>query len=302
MKKILFFLLLVSAATICKGQSNPFPSTDSLERFINRYIRNSPVEAFQNLRMNTTLIGLLRFIQGSEIGSGVDTMYLVGGCILRLTTGGGDTINVSLCNKLDSVTIETATNPNPDTLFEWKNGTRSLVGLIPKGGGASGQITTVVRKPLIVYKGDSALNIPDSIDVLIGRGLALDDDSVLVADTTVMATLDTAFAILTRALLVIDTIEYVHDGSSSATYQNDKLIGAKLLQIWLENYQVSFITRSGTCYMDDFDIGTGEITLANGFFSDDDWVKIIYRHYAIFLVDGDGDLVTDENGNYIILN
>lgn len=141
MKKFLIIIFLAAGVSICKAQTNPFPSTDSLERFINRYVRNSAVEAFQNLRLNTVLIGMLRYIQNSEIGSGVDTMYL-SGCTLTLTTGGGDTLDISLCGKLDSVTIETATSPNPDTLFEWRGSTRTQVGFIPKVTASNGLTKT----------------------------------------------------------------------------------------------------------------------------------------------------------------
>jgi hypothetical protein len=88
--------------------------------------------------MNTTLIGMIRFIENSDIGGGVDTMYLVGGCTVRLVTGGGEIFNVSLCGKLDSVTMETAVAPSPDTLYEWRGSTRTLIGYVPKGGGGSG--------------------------------------------------------------------------------------------------------------------------------------------------------------------
>src|SRR5687767_11801871 len=109
MKKLLFILGLVISLG-ASAQTNPFPTTDSLEKFINRWIRNSPVEAFQNLRMNTALIGMLRFIQNGGIGG----------------------------NKLDSVTIKTATDPDPDTLYQWRGATRSLVGYLQKTGSGGG--------------------------------------------------------------------------------------------------------------------------------------------------------------------
>lgn len=54
--------------------------------------------------------------------------------------------------KLDSVTISTATDPDPDSLFEWRGSTRSFVGLIPKGGGGSTD-TTIVEAPIYVRTG-----------------------------------------------------------------------------------------------------------------------------------------------------
>lgn len=198
MKKIVFIMGFIGLSLIAKAQPNPFPNLDSLERFINRYVRNSAVEGFQNLRMNTALIGMLRFIQSGEIGSGVDTMYLVGGCTLRLTTGGGDTINVSLCGKLDSVTIETATDPDPDTLYEWRGATRSLVGLIPKGGSSSPQLTTIVRKPLDVLAGDSAMGIPDTL-------IAHYDSTTITIRTTGVN--DSAFTVNTANISTVQRLQ-----------------------------------------------------------------------------------------------
>jgi hypothetical protein len=86
----------IGLSLIAKAQTNPFPTTDSLERFINRWIRNSPVEAFQNLRLNTSLIGMLRFIQNSEIGAGLDTAYKFNDSTIRLITFAPDTFDVTL--------------------------------------------------------------------------------------------------------------------------------------------------------------------------------------------------------------
>jgi hypothetical protein len=94
MRKLLLLLFLVGIGLVSKAQSNPFPSLDSLEKYINKYIRNSPVEAFQNLRLNTALIGIRRFLAESSIGSGVDTMYTTNDSTLRLITFEPDTFNV----------------------------------------------------------------------------------------------------------------------------------------------------------------------------------------------------------------
>jgi hypothetical protein len=94
MRRLLLILFLVGIGLVSKAQGNPFPSLDSLERYINRYIRNSPVEAFQNLRLNTVLIGIRRFLAESSIGSGVDTMYATNDSTLRLITFEPDTFDV----------------------------------------------------------------------------------------------------------------------------------------------------------------------------------------------------------------
>lgn len=75
MKKLIFILILSMAATQASSQTlNPFPTTDSLRKFINKWIRNSAVDAFTNLRLNTALIGMSRFVDSAD-SRGVDTIY-----------------------------------------------------------------------------------------------------------------------------------------------------------------------------------------------------------------------------------
>lgn len=77
--------------------TNPFPTTDSLRKFINKWIRNSAVDAFTNLRLNTALIGVTRFIDSTvNSSSGVDTFYAVSSNTARLVTTDGRTMDVTL--------------------------------------------------------------------------------------------------------------------------------------------------------------------------------------------------------------
>jgi hypothetical protein len=262
MRKILLLLAFIGVGLFAKAQTNPFPTTDSLERFINRWIRNSPVEAFQNLRLNTSLIGMLRFIQNSGIGSGIDTAYSLNDSTFRLITFVPDTFDI---------VIRGAT------------------------GGGSGD-TTYTEKPVYVKTGTN-----DTLTLDYEYGLTIDADSSLMVDTSVIASIDTVFTILTRGIVVVDTIQFIHTGAGVTTYQNDKLIGSKLLQLSIESYLVGFLTRSNSVWMT-FDPETGTITFTNGGLEDDDLVMILYRTGAIFVVDENGDLIVDENGNYIIEN
>lgn len=77
MKKIIIGLVLMCAVSQIRAQNNPFPNVDSLVRFINKYIRNSAVDAFTNLRLNTALQGTARFADSALNFStrGVDTIY-----------------------------------------------------------------------------------------------------------------------------------------------------------------------------------------------------------------------------------
>lgn len=70
-----------------------FPTTDSLKAFINRWIRNSAVEAFQNLRLNTALIGTANFID-SSYGGQVRSFSALNDSTARLITIGNDTFDV----------------------------------------------------------------------------------------------------------------------------------------------------------------------------------------------------------------
>lgn len=88
MKKLLFLIMLMMGTATVKAQ---FPTTDSLERFINRYIRNSAVEAFQNLRLNTALIGMTKFID-SAYGGQIVSMDAPNDSTVRIITLGGDTL------------------------------------------------------------------------------------------------------------------------------------------------------------------------------------------------------------------
>lgn len=73
MKKIFFFILLfVSFQSFAQ---NRFPSVDSLRNYILRYIKNSAVESFTNLRMQNVVYGLTELT-----GSGsVDSIWRVAG-------------------------------------------------------------------------------------------------------------------------------------------------------------------------------------------------------------------------------
>jgi hypothetical protein len=76
MKKIIFFIL-VFVAVQSFGQ-NRFPSIDSAKNYSLRYIRNSTVESFTNLRMQNVVYGTLQLLD-SLAGAGViDTIFKSG--------------------------------------------------------------------------------------------------------------------------------------------------------------------------------------------------------------------------------
>lgn len=135
MRKILFILGIVMCSLSVSAQTtNPFPTTDSLRKFINKWIRNSAVDAFTNLRLNTALIGMSRFIDSADGGAAAgklnlsDTAAMLAGYLLK-----GDTASMlagytKVSRFLDSlVAIRTAINSiNPSTQTQYSvtgNGT-----------------------------------------------------------------------------------------------------------------------------------------------------------------------------------
>src|SRR5687767_13468289 len=95
MKKLILSLLIVASALSVKSQtSNPYPSTDSLVKFVNKWVRNSPIDAFSALRLNTALIGIIRFLETSY--GGQVTGFVKSGDTLRISTLGGDNFDVIL--------------------------------------------------------------------------------------------------------------------------------------------------------------------------------------------------------------
>lgn len=93
MKKIIFILALLMVGASASSQTlNPFPTTDSLRRFINKWIRNSAVDAFTNLRLNTSLLGMTRFIDSASGTGGVSSFTAVNDSTARIITNEGDTM------------------------------------------------------------------------------------------------------------------------------------------------------------------------------------------------------------------
>lgn len=87
MKKIIFILSLLAIAGTASAQ---FPSKDSAERFINKWIRNSAIDAFTNLRLNQALIYTLRYADSANVIS----FTALNDSTLRLITRGKDTFTV----------------------------------------------------------------------------------------------------------------------------------------------------------------------------------------------------------------
>lgn len=91
MRKILFILVLIGVGT---AQAQ-FPTTDSLRKYINRWVRNSAVDAFSNLRLNTALLGMTRFVD-TAYGGQVVNFYKSSDSTIVLVLTGGDSLKVNV--------------------------------------------------------------------------------------------------------------------------------------------------------------------------------------------------------------
>lgn len=92
MRKLLILLVLVGFGASAQAQ---FPTTDSLRKYINRWVRNSAVDAFSNLRLNTALLGMTRFVD-TAYGGQVVNFYKKSDSVIALVLTGGDTLLVNV--------------------------------------------------------------------------------------------------------------------------------------------------------------------------------------------------------------
>lgn len=74
MKKIVFFLFLLFSLT--SQAQNKFPSVDSLQNYTYRYVKNSSVESFTNLRLQNILIGLSQMVDTLRNAGYVDSIWI----------------------------------------------------------------------------------------------------------------------------------------------------------------------------------------------------------------------------------
>jgi hypothetical protein len=84
--------MIVAASLFTLSCSAQFNTTDSLHRYNNRYIRNSAVEAFSNLRLNTLLHGIISWIDSARAGTGgslgIDTVFALNDSVVRYKKNG----------------------------------------------------------------------------------------------------------------------------------------------------------------------------------------------------------------------
>jgi hypothetical protein len=116
MKKYIIAVMVFICSLSAKAQ---FDNTDTLRAFINHWIRNSAVEAFQNLRLNTAMIGITNFLD-SAYGGQMKNFYAVDDSTANLVTIADDTFSIVIRgNGITGLRRRAGT----DTVEYLKNGT-----------------------------------------------------------------------------------------------------------------------------------------------------------------------------------
>jgi hypothetical protein len=122
MKKILIIAAVLIGSASAKGQCGTgiFPTIDSLQRYINIHIRNSAINSFTNLRLNTAMIGITQWLDCLESGGGGTDNANVGAAyrlldeltqqVKTLTPGYGILIDSALSGRL-RFAVDTASMP-----------------------------------------------------------------------------------------------------------------------------------------------------------------------------------------------
>jgi hypothetical protein len=204
MKRFITFLLLFAAFKVA-GQTTGYLRFDTVKIMKQNgtcelYIINKTKDS---LGLLTNIGGgLTQFIKSRSSG---DSLFV-----------GLDTIAMTGTDKLDSLHIYTATSPSPDTLYSYKNGDSTLVGLLQKGG--SGGISQVVAGVGLTNVNDSTLDV-DTLAISTRAWRHKGDDSV--AGVLRQVVIDSAAAI--RAAIP-DSLDDLADVLISSLTTGDALV------------------------------------------------------------------------------
>lgn len=108
-----------------------FPNTDSLRAYDNKYINNSAINAFTNLRLNTLLYGIINWIDSAKLGTtgsvGMDTLYNFNDSTLKYKKN-GVFVTLGFKGVYDSrKKVDTAYSKNDSTLAILINGVERTI-------------------------------------------------------------------------------------------------------------------------------------------------------------------------------
>ena len=200
----------------------------------------------------------------------------------KSTTGTGNVADII------ASTAHTTLNDDGSSIgFSKVDLTNTVTGILPIANGGTGTATPgIINGTNIIVTGtwpNQTVSAPAVLDSVTTKKK--------ISDTLIYAL---------KSILIPSRLEFINS-SDTSTYQDNSLIGAQIMMLSIESYQVGFISRPTSVYAS-FDSGTGTITLSNGVFAANDMVIIIYRTTPIFLTDGSGNPVRDGSGNFIILN
>lgn len=175
-KRSKYLALLLIATFFASLVQAQFPSTDSLHRYNNRWIRVSAVEAFTNLRLNNLLHGMIAWIDSARAGAGgtigMDTAYAINDSTVRYRKNG---INYTFISKgvYDSRRKVDSAYALNDTILRFKiNGTNRDV--LVRGASYARVIN------------DTMISIGDDTVIVGGSGAGaevLDDNSLARANS-----------------------------------------------------------------------------------------------------------------------
>jgi hypothetical protein len=136
MKKYIIRILFFATLFISLQSRAQFPSTDSLHKYNNHWIRNSAVEAFSQLRLNTLLHGMIDWIDSAGLITG-DTLFVVPGG----SNGNGDTGSIRYNDTLFIFEVSKDTLWIPLLLYAHNGLTKNLDSV--RLGGTLDRATTI---------------------------------------------------------------------------------------------------------------------------------------------------------------
>lgn len=202
------YIILILVLAISTQASAQFSTTTQARTYIDRYIRNSAVDAFTNLRLNTALKGTLNLLDGLDGGSAgtlVDTIYRLNSTTLRFrikrnglsffyditapsSGGGGGSTDLGYSVSPTAVTISSST------------GTSAIIPTVTSTN--AGMATPLMKKQSdSMVNGTLTTSVPVSADFnVFGGGLYMKKATTVASGDTGVVTNDAIYTALVAKL------------------------------------------------------------------------------------------------------